>query len=167
MFPTDALTITLHAVGATTTELLTIPNGQTYTLLGFAMEDENNGAGNMDWVQYAGTPCADANGSAVLNCYIAHAAADDGSISYETQIKATSSLFYTTQGTASQHHYIVLTYVARDISLTSSTATTSAPAVINGFTYGEIVNGIFLFLTFVAACAVLFHLWFGRTKIKN
>jgi len=44
----------------------------------------------------------------------------------------------------------------------SSTAATSG-----GFTYGEIVNGVFLFLILAVVSMTLFHLVFRKIKIKN
>ena len=43
----------------------------------------------------------------------------------------------------------------------------STPAIAAGFTYGEIVNSVFLFLILITAMVVTFHLTFRRTKIKN
>jgi hypothetical protein len=52
------------------------------------------------------------------------------------------------------------------VSVSVSPASTS-PAIANGFTYGEIINGFFLLLTLIVLSVVAFHLHFGRIKIKN
>jgi len=43
----------------------------------------------------------------------------------------------------------------------------STPAVAGGFTYGEIILSIFSFIGMLAAMAIVFHLIFRRTKIRN
>jgi hypothetical protein len=45
--------------------------------------------------------------------------------------------------------------------------TSTFPTVISGFTYGEIVNGIFLFLLLTVAGIILYHLIFRHIKIKS
>lgn len=49
----------------------------------------------------------------------------------------------------------------------SSTCFTDGVATANGFTYGEVVSTVMLFLIYVVVCAVAFQLHFRRIKIKN
>jgi len=62
--------------------------------------------------------------------------------------------------------------VGGDFSTTSTCQTTygsttsTDPSVAGGFTYGEVVNGLFLFLIFVAVSMIAFRLYFQRSKVK-
>jgi len=44
---------------------------------------------------------------------------------------------------------------------------TSTVLIQNGFTYGEIINSVFIFLIFVIISMIGFHLHFRKIKIKN
>lgn len=46
-------------------------------------------------------------------------------------------------------------------------ASSTAPAVVGGFTYGEVIQGFFSLLSLIALSVIFFHLHFGRIKIKN
>jgi len=52
-------------------------------------------------------------------------------------------------------------------SSTCSTTTSSVPAVANGFTYGEVVISVLLFLIFCSALYWPFFFWTAGMKIKN
>lgn len=52
-------------------------------------------------------------------------------------------------------------------SSTCQLSASSSPAIAGGFTYGEIINGVFLLLIFIALSVGTFHIHFGRVKIKN
>ncbi len=158
MYPNNAQTVTMHAVGATTTDLLAVPPGATYTILGVYLDDADNTSGNMDWVQYKGATCADGAGTTQPGCYLAHISAKAGQVFYAVNLRATSTLDYHTEGGNSLHHYVALTYVPYDTSLAVPDPS---------FTYGEVITGFFSLLTLIIFSVVAFHLLFGRIKIKN
>jgi hypothetical protein len=80
-----------------------------------------------------------------------------------SQFRCAGDLFIVKTGNDTSQ--TVITYINRDIAID---ATTSTQRVAAGFTYGEVINGIFLFLILSACTAIAFRLFFQkvRTKIK-
>jgi hypothetical protein len=66
----------------------------------------------------------------------------------------------------------VITQIITCQTLYASTSTpnfagSSSVATTNGFTYGEIVNSVFLFMILITGIVISFHIMFRKVKIKN
>jgi uncharacterized membrane protein len=52
-------------------------------------------------------------------------------------------------------------------TLQCQTEYASSTGIVGGFTYGEVVNSVFGFLTLITLMVACFHLMFRKIKIRN
>jgi hypothetical protein len=144
MFPEDAQTAIVNVSGTTSYVLLPAQNA-TRTILGVYISQENL-ASNTD-----------------IKC---------GDIEILTNFSKTTSMVLMRRKcppntevvinkTGNDNSQTVLTYVNRDLITTPSS---TLPAYVNGFSYGDIVSTVFLFLIFIIG--LYSFLWFSLNRIK-
>lgn len=146
MFPNDAQDFISELSGnVTSTTLLSIPNGKTYTVLYESMNTASNDHGALLHVVCGST-------------HLMHVS-DFGNVPNFQRFKiarCSSDVLASISGTNQSPSTIVgLVYVPRDIT---ETVSSTQPLYFNGMTYGETTSSLFLFLIFaILLYQFLFH----------